>query len=167
MKKILKAKNSDFEKFYHLFGKLLANESYRYPTDTFPYIISEEFISRNTLKSEIAKGTRPLYIAYSNDELVGYLLTMKPFAGVGFGDWFGVINSHRNQGIGTRLLTKWEEDIAKQGAHSLYLWTTDNNISYYKKRGFILGGNFPKSWFGMDHFLFYKNLHMSSRNSLT
>ena len=54
------------------------------------------------------------------------------------------------------MLKVWEQDALKQDVHAIHLWTTENDIGFYKKRGFILGGKFEKAWFGLDHYLFYK-----------
>lgn len=158
MVKIVKASAADFEAFYTLFKKNLQNGSYLYPVEKALYVLKDGLQGKAKLKKDIVRGKFPLYVAYQNSEISGYFLTEKTFAGVAFGYWLGVDKKHQNQGIGSKLLSVWEAEVLKKGAHSIFLWTTENNIKFYKKRGFTLGGTFPKSWFSLTHFLFYKHL---------
>lgn len=73
--------------------------------------------------------------------------------------WYTFLDStFQKHGIASELLSLWEKDAFGEGAHILQLWTTKNDIPFYLNRGFKKGGSFPQSWFGVDHFLFYKIL---------
>lgn len=157
MVNIVKAKAEDFEAFFALLEENLQNGSYLYPPDKSSYIINEGLPTKDRLKEDILKGDRPLYIAYEDNKTVGYLLTEKTFAGVAFGHWLGIDRKHRNKGIGSKILEFWEGEVRKEGAHAVFLYTTENNVEFYKNRGYTLGGTFPNSWFHFTHFLFYKH----------
>lgn len=83
---------------------------------------------------------------------------MESIAGVSFADWLGVDKQYQKRGIASRLLTLWEQEALVEGAHSLHLWTTENNVEFYKKRGLSCGGVFPKAWHGENCYLIYKTL---------
>ena len=158
MTKIVKAKGKDFEKFYKFFEKTLKEKYFLYPKESAAYIINAGLPKKPQLKKEILKGDMPLYVTYEKTKLIGYFLTEKVYAGVAFGYWLAVDKDFRKRGVASGLLKRWERDVAKEGAHSLHLWTTENDIGFYEKRGFILGGKFENAWFGIDHYLFYKTI---------
>jgi len=158
--KISKASKSDFLAFYKFFKKSLKGKLFLYSDNSINYIL-DAGLSKNLLKEEILNGKRPLYLAYSNSKIVGYLLTTKTYGGIAFGHWLAVDPKHQKQGAASKLLSRWQSEVPKYGTHKVWLWTTKNNIDFYKNRGFVLGGEFPDSFFGLDHYLFYKTLRKS------
>jgi len=118
-------------------------------------------VPKKDLLDNLSKGKKILFLAYSNAKVVGYLLTDKQDVGVAFGHWLAVDKDFRKQGIASSLLDYWENDALEQGAHMLRLWTTENDVSFYKNRGFTMAGLMPDSWCGVGHYLFYKTLRKS------
>lgn len=112
-----------------------------------------EFLTRK-LKS----GDKKVYLALDGDKVVGYIMVMESIAGVAFADWLAVDKDYQKRGVASTLLTMWEKDALTQGAHALQLWTTENNLTFYKNRGFVNGGLFPKAWHGEDCYLIYRAL---------
>jgi len=160
MKKVKVEKGGKFEVFYKLWRKTLEGGLFLYSEDSVRFIIDEE-LPNEFLRTEIETGNKYLFLAYIDNKPAGYLLTNKTKGGIAFGHWLGVDSQFQRQGIASALLSSWEKDALREGAHKLQLWTTKNNVSFYKNRGFTKGGNFPDSWFGEDHFLFYKTLRKS------
>ena len=162
--KISIAKQEDFEAFYQLITKTLKEGYFLYSPHSSSFIL-QEGLSKKSLWEEFKKGNKPLYLAYIDGQLVGYLLTFKSNGGVAFGHWLAVDRGFQRRGVALALLKFWEREAKKQGAHKLQLWTTENDIQFYKKVGFTLGGEFPDSWYGLDHYLFYKTLRKSSEKN--
>jgi len=158
--KVIKGTLKQFEVFYRLWRKTLEGGLFLYSKNSVRFMIEEE-LPKAFLKAEIRKGNKYLFVAYQDDIPVGYLLTNKTKGGIAFGHWLGVNSKFQKQGAATALLSFWEKDALEEGAHKLQLWTTRNNLTFYKNRGFTKGGSFPESWFGLDHFLFYKTLRKS------
>ena len=154
--KIVKATAREFEAFYRLWRKTLKKGLFLYPENAINFMIVEDLPKKN-LKEKISH----LFLAYHGVKLIGYLLTNKTRGGMAFGHWLGVDSKFQKQGTASALLSFWEKHDLSEGAHKLWLWTTKNNIDFYKNRGFILLGEFPDSFFGLDHFLFYKTLRKS------
>ena len=156
MIKVIRARAKDFGKFYTLLEKSIKEEYFLYPKENASYLLNIGLPKKMQLKKEVLNGERPLYLVYEERKLIGYLLTKKDFAGVAFGHWLAVHKDFRNKGFASKMLKVWEQDALKQGVHAIHLWTTENDIGFYKKRGFILGGKFEQAWFGLNHYLFYK-----------
>ncbi|GEM_PF-768019 len=152
---------SDFEEFYELFRRSLKDGYFLYSQNVADYVLEKE-LPKVELKKGIKKGEKKLFLAYVDDKLAGYLLTNKQNGGVAFGHWLGVDKNFRNQNVGTNLLRFWEKDAFAKGAHKLDLYTTRNDVGFYKKLGFTLAGECPDCWYGLDHFWFYKTLRKSS-----
>lgn len=110
------------------------------------------------LTEKLNKGEKKLYLALKENKIIGYLLVMESIAGVSSAEWLGVSKQYQKQGIASHLLAFWEQEALAEGAHALQLWTTENNVEFYKKRGLSCGGVFPKAWHGEDCYLIYKNL---------
>lgn len=158
--KVVKGKLNNFEEFYQLFKKALQDGLFLYSKNSVRFTLEEE-LPKNVLFEEIKERKKYFFLVYQNDKPAGYLLTNKTKGGVAFGHWLAVDSKYQKHGVASALLAFWEKDALSEGAHILQLWTTKNNVSFYKRRGFTLGGNFPNSWFGLDHFLFYKTLRES------
>lgn len=158
--KIIKGSLAQFEDFYKLWRKTLTDGLFLYSKNSVRFWLEED-LPKEVLKSEIRNGKKYFFLAYKNNKPAGYLLANKTRGGIAFGHWLGVDSKYQKHGLASALLSFWEQDALKEGAHKLQLWTTKNNVSFYKNRGFTKGGSFPDSWFGLDHFLFYKTLRKS------
>jgi len=110
------------------------------------------------LTEQIKKGNKRAYLAQDGDAIVGYVLYGPPICGVSFADWLAVDKKYQKQGIATRLLAKWEQDVLKDGAHNIHLWTWDFDVPFYRNRQFQQAGILPKAWCGFDCHLMYKIL---------
>jgi len=155
--KIAQAKVEDFDKFYNLLTKTLRGNYFLYSKNSIAFTLDED-LPKEDLKKYIKEGKRKLYLAFSKNNIIAYLLTFKPRAGVAFAQWLAVDKGFQKQGVASKLLSFWEKEALNDGAHILHLWTTKNDIPFYENRGFTKGGSFPQSWFGVDHYLFYKIL---------
>lgn len=153
---IKKASLNEFNEFYTLFEKTLDQQYFIYSPITIEMIKTD--LPKKSIREGIKKGNRILFLAYIEDKLAGYLLTNKVNGGVAFGHWLAVERDNQKKGIGTALLKFWLDEALKQGAHMVELYTTKNNIEFYIDQGFILAEGVPGSWFGVDHFHFYKTL---------
>lgn len=154
---IRKGKTADFDAFYNFWKKSLTDGYFLYPKSSIPYIL-EETLPKGELKNNLKDGKKVVYLAYAGKRLVGYLLTNKQSGGVAFGHWLAVDADFRDRGVASKLLSFWEKAALAEGAHKLDLYTTKNDVGFYKKLGFILAGECPDCWYGLDHFWFYKTL---------
>ncbi len=147
----------DFQAFYLFFKKTLKDLFPDYTKNSIGYIVSYDY-SRKFLKEQLDKKNKHLILSLDNDKLVGYLLFHRHYAGVSFANWLAVDKDNQKKGIASGLLESWEKLAVREGAHVLQLWTNIHNLDFYRKRGFVLAGKFPKAWHGLDSYLFYKAL---------
>ncbi len=97
------------------------------------------------------------YVAIENDKIVGFLSlifykTFLHMGGTALINEFVVSNSHRNKGIGKRLIQKAFESAISRGMDEIEVGTEISNTkaqNFYKKTGFneefvLLGREFDK-----------------------
>lgn len=149
----------DYASFRSLFEYSIRNLfPGEYSDNSVNFILNKDYGSE-WMQSAVEKGDRIAYIAKDKKNVIGFVFVSKTYGGVSTASWVAVKPSHQNQGIATRLIQLWEADAVDSGAHSLFLWTgTEKRVKFYEKRGFREGGLFPKSWFGNDLYMMYKNI---------
>jgi len=154
---IRKAISTDFDKFFPFFKKSIQKQFSHYTQNVQAFYLDTDY-SENFLKKELQAKREILYIAVYETTITGFLLTKKVYGGVGYAIWLAVDPEFQKHGCASSLLAKWENDTVEAGGHVIQLWTSKNNIPFYENRGFTLMGEFPKSWFGLDDYFFYKPL---------
>lgn len=151
-----KLETEDFEAFYEFFSKSLKELFPHYHPRAIDQYLTGDY-SKETLQNLLKNGKKTAFLAYTDNKIIGFMLVSKTFGGVSFGNWLAVDCDYQNRGIGSKLLYVWEKQ-AEEDAHTLQVWTTDLRVNFYKRKGFTLVGNFPKAWFGVDHYLLFKLL---------
>lgn len=159
---VKKAKVLDVNDFYSLFQKTLKEGYFLYPPRSTTTIVID--LPKETIKKDIKSGKRILFLAYIKNDLAGYLLTNRLNGGVSFGHWLAVHRNFQKKGVASKLLEFWQKHALIEGAHMLELSTTKNDVEFYVNRGFTLSGELPDSWYGVDHFQFYKTLRKSNES---
>lgn len=154
----------DVEQFYPFFEKSIINLFPEYTPATYRYFIEKDY-HQKWMQIVVGDGNKVLYLAKDGDSYVGYLFVNKVYGGVSIASWFAVDPKYQNQGIGTELIKIWEQDCLNHYGHSLHLWTTEHNISFYEKRGFVNGGTYKAAWFGVDMPMMYKTLREPSESN--
>jgi ribosomal protein S18 acetylase RimI-like enzyme len=153
-----KGTTKDINRFLKFFktsiGKLFFDH---YSPNSINYTVEVDY-GPKWMRGQLKKNKKQVYLSYDKDKITGYLFVSRSIAGVAFADWLAVDKPYQKKGIASNLLALWEKREIKAGAHSLFLWTTKNNLIFYQGRGFKVGGDFPNAWHGVHTFLIYKNL---------
>ncbi len=152
-----KATANDIDSFYPFFTKCLKELFPDYPPVAIDVFLKESY-SAEILKKRIKNKIYTLYLAYHDKNYAGFFLTEAAYGGVGKARWIATDPAYQHAGIASTFLQKWEKDTINAGGHAVELWTTENNVAFYKKRGFSSMGEFPNGWFNVDYFPFYKHL---------
>jgi len=80
----------------------------------------------------------PTIVALTHGAPVGWISYVKHHDAV---EIVALYTSIHNQGIGTALITQVCEEAQKQGCHTIWVLTTNDNthaLRFYQKRGFVL-----------------------------
>lgn len=159
-----RAKISDLDNFFDFFAKSLKKYFLRQERNTDDYTslaldyMCDEGFNKGYFRKGITNRNKIIYLALDDSNIFGYLIVEKLDGGVSFGEWLAVDNNYQKRGIAISLLKMWENEVLKWGGHMVYIYTEKRNLEFYKNRGFNYVGLMPKSWYGADHYLFYKTL---------
>lgn len=149
---------TDFESFYSLFSLSLTNQFPHYGPNVVAYYLGIDY-PKDSLKEQVEKGKKIIFLAINDEKkVIGYLYAGKCYGGVSTAFWLAVEPAYQKKGLASKLLTMWKDTTVLNGGHQLHLWTTKEKISFYKKRGFSLIGEFPEAWFGVTLYALYKKL---------
>lgn len=101
----------------------------------------------------LTNDKKHVFGAFSDNVLSGLICFKEDDGGVIFIQWLVVRKEFRQKGVGTFLLKEFEKWALEHKYHYAYLMTeSDENISFYTKRGFRYIGKHPNSWFGeLEH----------------
>ncbi len=152
-----RAKTNDVEAFFSFFKSSIRDLFSEYTVMTREFFVEKDY-TKSWMKKAIQKGDKILFIAKNNDEHAGYLFVNKIYGGVSMASWLAVSPKFQKLGIATQLVKMWEDYCLKHNAHALQLWTTNHNLEFYEKRGFVNAGTFNQGWFGVDMPLMCKSL---------
>lgn len=148
----------DINKFLKFFkisiGKLFSDH---YSPNSVNFMVEVDY-GPKWMTRQLKENKKWVFLSFDKDKIAGYLLVSRSIAGVAHANWLAVDKPYQKKGIASNLLALWEKSEIKEGAHSLFLWTTKNNLDFYKGRGFKVGGEFPNAWHGLGVYLIYKNL---------
>ena len=153
--KIKKAAISDIEPFWNLFKDSVKTQFPQYSFKVKNIFLKKYFTKKNFI-DDLKRKKIDLFLAFIDNQIVGYLLALPPYGGISYISWIAVKNSFQKKGIGGFLLGEYEIAAKRKDIHKIHLWTDRRNLGFYKKNGWILVGHIPKNYFGVDDWLFYK-----------
>lgn len=149
------ATKGDLQVFFPVFKNSLQTQFPEYTPVTRDYFTDEPYTLEN-LHMGLDQQTIYIFLAFQKEIIAGYFLAYKPKNGVSMAIWLAVLDDYQHKGLATKLLNAWETTAKKDGAHALQLWTNERNINFYKNRGLLHMGKFPKAWYGVDIHMLYK-----------
>jgi len=157
MIKIKEATQKDIEKFWDLFKISVKNQFPEYSVKTKNYFL-KKYYTKSYLRRCLRNKTLDILMALDGTKPAGYLIANVPYGGVSYIIWLAVKNSFQRKGIGSLLLKKYEFIAKRRGIHKVHLWTSRQNLKFYKKNSYKLVGLIPKNYFGADDWLLYKTI---------
>ena len=146
-----------FPQFYQLFEELMLEGYYHFPVELRQYFLARDY-SRINYATWLERNFRKILIAMEDNQVRGFLTGDHSYGGVGFISWLGVKKEFRNQGIGTQLLQTYEDYARSKKAHLLELFTSEDNLNFYQKRGFKEIGRRSEGYYGQKNIIMDKEL---------
>lgn len=133
--KFKKLKKSDWPKVLLSFLKSLE--------DDFDYYSEKrkKYLKNRWQNREVPQGIT----VWNKNNLVGFLI-FKDYQKYSWGEWAWVNKDYRGQGLGERLVRKWQKKCQKKGIKTLKLRSSNQKAwGFYKKTGFKLKGKVSKN----------------------
>lgn len=150
----------DFRSVFGLFTEAITGQFPEYACDIQESILyGKRYWNRDNYKKRLLDPGRLILGMFEKNELVGFLDAELPFAGVSLCVWIAVRPEYERQGIGSKLIRRWEKEMLKKHGHLLYLYSPERNREFYQNNGFSEAGIFKNGWFGLDDIIFTKQIH--------
>jgi len=148
--------NENLPTFYELFSYSV-NHDY----STWSSQIKDAYLtnySRDRYSNVFTTTSHIGYLAFEESEAIGFISFSDPELGVSNCEWLGVKASYRNKGIGKQLLTAWEQYVINHQGHCITLICEEENINFYRNRGFNICGLIPNYCLGIDFYFCFKHI---------
>lgn len=153
---IQKVNESEVELFHKIFTTVLKEGFPEYSLALINFFVKKDF-SPEEVRRKVRNGDYHVLVAEEGGEIIGFLVFEKPYGGVSYCPWLGILKDVRGKGVGSALMKEWEKEVLSLGGHKLMLLTqAEKNRGFYKKCGFKEEGFEEKSWFGLDAWKFGK-----------
>ena len=162
--KIEKLQKEDLNKFWEIFVQVLKDDFPGYTKVVIDYFINKiytrvnfgHWINIDWKIVLVADAKNSKDIDAKDAKIVGFAVLDKPYGGVCFCRWLGVLPEFRKRGIGRKLIENFINYAKNYGCHKIELASQPVSKEFYKKCGLSLEGKRAFSYFGIDQFIFGK-----------
>jgi ribosomal protein S18 acetylase RimI-like enzyme len=163
--KIEKLETKDLNEFWEVFSQILQNDFPGYTKAVVDYFLTKVYTKIN-FNHWLTTGWKIVLIAKNakeeakdaknKDKIVGFAVLDKPYGGVCFCRWLGVLPEFRKKSLGKRLIDEWVNFAKNYGCHKVEISSQPKARDFYQKVGLNLEGRRELSYFGIDQYIFGK-----------
>ncbi|PIS09133.1 hypothetical protein COT75_03110 [Candidatus Beckwithbacteria bacterium CG10_big_fil_rev_8_21_14_0_10_34_10] len=147
----------DFEEFYKLYSLTLENDFPGYTKPVIDYFLNKIY-TREALINWLSSGWKIVFIAKNQEKILGFAMLDKPYGGVCFCRWLGVLKKARKKGIGKKLINAWLDFSKSYGCHKVEIASQPESREFYEKCNLELEGKRNLSYFGINQYIFGKTI---------
>ncbi len=145
--------------FHNLFAKILKEGFPGYSPNVIDYFLSKIY-TPNAFYLWLKDNWKTFLVAKKQSktkkEIIGFVVIDKPYGGVSFCRWLGVLKNYRKKGIGKKLIKTWINKAKKTDCHKIEVASQPAAKNFYVKCGLELEGRRKLSYFGINQFIFGK-----------
>lgn len=162
--KVEKLKREDLDEFWQAFSQVMKKDFPGYSKVVVDYFLTRMY-SKHNFDFWLKTGWKIVLAAHAKNakdvdakgaEIAGFAVLDKPYGGVCFCRWLGVLPELRKNGIGKRLIEAWINYAENYGCHKVEIASQSESKEFYRKCGLNLEGKRNLSYFGIDQFIFGK-----------
>lgn len=152
---IEKLQLAELDSFFQIFSELLQKDFPGYSKAVINYFLIKAY-NKSAYHYWLTTGWKIIFVAKKEGHIIGFSVIDKPYGGVCFLRWLGVLPEFRNQGAGGKLISNWIEYAKNYGCHKVELASQPEAKIFYQKCGLILEGERQLSYFGINQPIFGK-----------
>lgn len=146
----------ELDLFWQVFEKVLSQDFPGYSQKVVDYFL-EKLYNKASFNHWLNSGLKTVLIAKTESgKVVGFAVLDKPYGGVCFCRWLGVLKEYRKQGAGKKLIQAFLNYAKRSGCHKLELASQPKAKEFYEKCNLNLEGTRKLSYFGIDQYIFGK-----------
>lgn len=147
----------ELDGFWEVFSSVIQNDFPGYSRAVISHFLTKAY-TKSTYHYWLTTNWKIIYVAKTGQKIVGFAVIDKPYGGVCFCRWLGVLAGFRHQDIGKKLIDIWLAYAKSYGCHKVELAAQLNAKAFYEKCGLVLEGERKLSYFGIDQPIFGKVL---------
>lgn len=151
--KIEKLTFQDLDLFWQVFSKVLQTDFPGYTKAVVDYFLNKAY-TRANFNYWLSTDWKIVLAAKAEAGIIGFAVLDKPYGGVCFCRWLGVLAEFRNQGVGKKLIEAWLNYAKNSGCHKAEVASQPEAKDFYKKCNLDLEGKRKLSYFGIDQYIF-------------
>lgn len=152
---IEKLRKRNLAEFWRVFAVLLRNDFSGYTKRVVNNFLNNTYTQR-CFDYWLTTGWKEILVAKRSWKIIGFLVFDKPYGGVCFCRWLGVLPEFRKKNIGKKLIERWIGLSRDYGCHKVELASQSSSRNFYSKAGLKLEGKRRLSYFGIDQYIFGK-----------
>lgn len=164
--KIEKLQPRDLDAFWQVFSQVLRSDFPGYTKAVINYFLNRIY-TKKAFNYWLLSSWKIVLVAKLEERIVGFAVLDKPYGGVCFCRWLGILKGFRNKGIGKRLIKEWINYATSLGCHKVELASQPEAKDFYKKCNLDLEGKRQMSYFGIDQFIFGKVIGKPKDEAMT
>lgn len=156
--KIIQIDEKQAEEFFKLYKTVVESDFKEWTNKSKKQWVEQEY-NVDYWKKLLSENKLPVFVAFDNEEMVGYLAVESITYGVVYIGWVGVLKEYRKKGIASRLMTEIEKWTKVNKFHKLEFETQIKTLlPFFEEQGFILEGIRKNSWQKLDNYMFGKSV---------
>lgn len=159
---IEKVQPYSLDEFWQVF-----NESIRQDFPGYSKAVIDHFLNKIYTKAAyqywLLNNWKIIYVAKLDKVgIIGFAVIDRPYGGVCFLRWLGVLSQYRGKGAGTSLIKAWVKYAKEYGCHKIEVAGQPEAKGFYEKCDLDYEGKRNFSYFGIDQYIFGKALGQPS-----
>ncbi|MFC1711082.1 GNAT family N-acetyltransferase [Patescibacteria group bacterium] len=156
----------DLDPFWLVFKTVLEKDFPGYSQAVISYFLTKVY-NKASFHYWLTSGWKIVLIAKVKEQIVGFAVLDKPYGGVCFCRWLGVVKGFRNKGAGKKLIAKWLKISKSFACHKVELASQPEAKAFYEKCSLSLEGERKLSYFGIDQYIFGKVIGKANDQAMT
>lgn len=151
----------DLDAFWRVFSLVLQEGFPGYSQAVIESFLNK-FYNKACFNYWLSTNWKIVYVAKADNKIVGFNVVDKPYGGVCFCRWLGVLKEFRNKGVGKKLIEVWLDYAKNYGCHKVEIAAQPEAKEFYQKCNLNLEGKRELSYFGIDQYIFGKVINPPS-----
>ena len=141
--------------FWPVFSEVINTQFPGYSKTVVKYLL-ERIYNQYAFDYWLKIGEKTVLVAKQAGKIIGFAVLDRPYGGVSFCRWLGVLADYQRKGIGVELIKRWLSLAKKEGCHKIEVASQPQAKDFYLKAGLTLEGKRALSYFGIDQYIFGK-----------
>ncbi|OGD52801.1 hypothetical protein A3J78_02160 [Candidatus Beckwithbacteria bacterium RBG_13_35_6] len=148
-------KLQELDSFWQVFKIVLSKDFPGYSPKVVDYFLNKLY-NQASFNYWLNSGYKTVLVAKFGNTIIGFAVIDKPYGGVCFCRWLGILKNFRKKGAGKKIIAAWIQYAKEYGCHKVEVASQPNAKIFYQKCNLDFEGKRKLSYFGIDQYIFGK-----------